>query len=48
MVVALYDRQKRRVWVLGLRIHHGAFGFLLLVIGTLLVWHDRRDFPWSV
>lgn len=41
-----YDSQRRRVWVLGARIHHGALGVALVVVGAWLIWDDRRDFPW--
>lgn len=34
-----------RLYVLGRRVHHGAFGVALLAIGTWLVASDRRDFP---
>ena len=33
----------RRVYLQGWRLHHGAFGILLAVLGTLLAYHDRRD-----
>lgn len=36
----------RRVYLGPLRIHHGAFGTAMFLLGALLVWHDRRDFPW--
>lgn len=44
--------------MLGYRLHHGMFGLgmmsagtatqnpVLLVVGAMLMWHDRRDFPW--
>lgn len=35
----------RRVYVGRRRIHHGAFGVALTLIGVLLAWHDRRDWP---
>lgn len=37
------DRNLRRVWVLGQRVHHGMFGVILTVIGMGLMRHDRRD-----
>lgn len=37
------DRQSMRVWLLGRRVHHGAVGVILILIGTLLAAHDRRD-----
>lgn len=41
-----YDRERRRVWVLGARIHHGALGVALLAAGAWLMWDDRKDVPW--
>lgn len=41
-----YDRAKQRVWIMGLRLHHGAVGFGLTFIGVVLCHHDRKDFPW--
>jgi hypothetical protein len=37
----------RRVYVGSHRLHHGAFGVLLTVIGACLAWHDRRDWPFG-
>lgn len=42
-----YDREKRRVWVAGKRIHHGPVGLVLAVVGAVICWHDRQDFPWT-
>jgi hypothetical protein len=39
-----YDREKRRLWVAGRRIHHGAVGVVLCVLGALLMWDDRHDY----
>jgi len=39
----IYDRKRRRVWILGQRVHHGTVGILLAM---LLTYHDRRD--WKV
>jgi len=38
----------RRVRVLGLRVHHGLLGASLAALGLVLVWHDRRDWPWRL
>lgn len=35
-----------RVYICGRRLHHGLTGALLIPLGLLLCWHDRRDFPW--
>lgn len=44
-----YDAQRKRVWVLGQRVHHGSVGVLLSFIGAILAWHDRRDYSfWFV
>jgi hypothetical protein len=40
-----YDRALKRVYVFGARIHHGAVGLALSVIGLALVIHDRADWP---
>lgn len=37
-----------RVYICGYRVHHGLVGAALAAAGILLVWHDRRDFPWPV
>lgn len=48
------DRQLRRLWVCGQRIHHGPVGLAFVAAGVLLVAHDRRDIrdwfrrdPWT-
>jgi hypothetical protein len=41
-----YDQRRRRLWLLGARIHHGAAGAVLMMLGGVLMWHDRRDAPW--
>jgi hypothetical protein len=38
------DLARRRVWIAGQRVHHGATGALLAVLGTVLMAHDRRDY----
>ena len=45
MITALIriDGRMRRVYVLGVRVHHGAVGVALCVAGALLAYHDRRD-----
>lgn len=37
------DRKLRRTWVLGRRVHHGALGLGMAVLGLGLMAHDRRD-----
>ena len=37
------DRARRRVWLAGQRVHHGACGVLLIAAGTALAVHDRSD-----
>lgn len=32
-----------RCSVLGLRVHHGLCGALCVLVGALLLWHDRSD-----
>jgi hypothetical protein len=39
------DLNRRRVWICGQRIHHGATGILLAGIGAALVAHDWKDRP---
>ena len=36
---------RRRVWVCGQRVHHGATGILLAALGAALVAHDWKDRP---
>lgn len=38
----------RKLYVLGLRFHHGPPCVALAVLGVLGAWHDRRDFPWPL
>jgi len=40
-----YDPMRRRVWVCGQRVHHGATGILLAAFGAALVAHDWKDRP---
>lgn len=38
--------RSRKVYVGRHRVHHGAFGVLLTLVGVLMAWHDRKDAPW--
>jgi hypothetical protein len=38
----------RKVYIVGLRIHHGLAGAAMLALGAVLVIHDRRDWPWPL
>jgi hypothetical protein len=40
-----YDADKRRLWVLGQRVHHGTTGIVLAALGAALVAHDWKDRP---
>jgi hypothetical protein len=40
-----YDPIRRRVWVCGQRVHHGATGIALAALGAALVAHDWKDRP---
>ena len=40
-----FDREKRRVWVAGWRLHHGFTGMVLAAIGGALMAHDWKDRP---
>jgi hypothetical protein len=40
-----YDPLRRRVWVCGQRVHHGATGIFLAALGAALVAHDWKDRP---
>lgn len=40
-----YDAGKRRLWILGQRVHHGPTGILLAALGAALVAHDWKDRP---
>jgi hypothetical protein len=37
------------VWLFGKwrRLHHGMTGAAFGATGALLMWHDRRDWPWT-
>jgi hypothetical protein len=39
------DLDRRRVWVCGQRVHHGATGIVLAAFGAFLVAHDWKDRP---
>jgi hypothetical protein len=39
------DLARRRVWIAGQRVHHGATGVLLALFGTVLMAHDWKDRP---
>ncbi len=43
--VIRYDADKRRLWVLGQRVHHGTTGIVLAALGAALVAHDWKDRP---
>ncbi len=41
-----YDRVRRRVWIFGQRLHHGATGTVLTLAGAIgvgLMAHDWKD-----
>jgi hypothetical protein len=38
-----YDPDRRRMWVAGQRLHHGATGIALAAAGIVLVAHDWKD-----
>jgi hypothetical protein len=40
-----YDAERRRLWVLGQRVHHGTTGIVLAAVGAALVAHDWKDRP---
>ncbi|HYN51946.1 MAG TPA: hypothetical protein VES62_13570 [Thermoleophilaceae bacterium] len=40
-----YDVERRRLWVLGQRVHHGTTGIVLAAVGAALVAHDWKDRP---
>lgn len=40
-----FDPYRRRLWLLGQRVHHGLAGVLLAATGTLLMAHDWKDRP---
>ncbi len=37
------DRVRRRVWLAGQRVHHGALGVVMVLSGLALAVHDRSD-----
>jgi hypothetical protein len=38
-----YDREMRRVWIRGQRLHHGLTGVFLASLGAVLMAHDWKD-----
>jgi hypothetical protein len=38
-----YDRACHRLWLFKRRCHHGGVGCVVMVLGVLLAWHDRKD-----
>jgi hypothetical protein len=44
MKLVRYCPVERRVWIATQRCHHGAVGCLAIVLGALLVIHDRHDY----
>jgi hypothetical protein len=38
-----YDPNKRRVWIVNQRLHHGLTGAMLAAAGMALMVHDRHD-----
>ena len=41
--VWFWDKEVNRVWVGGYRVHHGAIGFFLCLVGAWLMRHDWLD-----
>jgi hypothetical protein len=39
------DPSRRRLWIGGQRVHHGATGVILAAVGTVLIAHDWNDRP---
>jgi hypothetical protein len=40
-----YDAVRRRLWIRGQRLHHGATGAFLTALGVALMAHDWKDRP---
>jgi hypothetical protein len=38
----------RKLYFLGLRIHHGGVCAIAVGLALVGVWHDRHDFPWPL
>lgn len=38
-----FDREHKRVWILGRRLHHGICGLALMGFGAVLTAHDWAD-----
>jgi hypothetical protein len=38
-----YDRDMRRLWIGGQRVHHGLTGLLMMSAGIILAAHDWKD-----
>ena len=41
--VLRYDRELRRLWIRGQRMHHGLTGVFLAALGGVLMAHDWKD-----
>ncbi len=39
------DPMRKRLWIGGQRVHHGATGVALTLLGAALVAHDWKDRP---
>lgn len=37
----------KRTYIFRARVHHGLVGLALIAIGTVLLVHDRADFPFT-
>lgn len=37
-----------RCYLLGKRIHHGPVGILLTILGVIIAYSDKKDFPWPL
>lgn len=44
--VLRYDKRLKRLWICGIRSHHGAWGVFFVLLGVWAIWDDRKDFPW--
>jgi len=40
-------KEPRRLYICERHLHHGLDGFVLFFVALVLMWTDRRDFPWA-
>lgn len=47
-MLVVHAPHSARLYVRGRRVHHGLTGVVMLVVGAVLLAHDRRDWPFAL